>query len=308
MKLSIITSIYNRKKLFVRGLDSIKRQSMDKKDFELVVVDDGSIDDYTELFKNSGLNIKHIKIDHTKHELWDELQNSELKKKLKVPELWYHTPALSTNIGIKQSRGDIICITQPEVIHSPLSMVNGYNNSIGGYSQVFGEIIMAAGRFNDWLDNEGKNWEVKNFQELLRTATDFGKEYEFVPGEYYWFIEFIPRQAALDINGVDEEYLRGVYGEDDNFRIRGRMAVRGEEYRGREGGRQNWQNCVIGIHQSHIEEKHLKQQREGSMWTIGANLNRTRLAEFMKDPQMVANENHLWGDPKCIEKINEYSI
>src|SRR3990172_1318553 len=103
MKLSIILSIFNRKRLFSRGLDSIKKQSMPKEDFEVLVVDDGSIDDYTDLFKDSGLNIRHIKIDHTKHDLYPVLQNDPIKKKLGVPELWYHTPALSINIGIKQA-------------------------------------------------------------------------------------------------------------------------------------------------------------------------------------------------------------
>jgi len=296
--------------LFARGLESIKRQTMDKNEFEVLVVDDGSTDDYTDLFKNAGLNIRHIKIDHTKHDFWQEMQDSEVKKKLKVKELWYHTPALSINIGIKQARGDIICITQPEVIHSPFSMYHGYNNAIGGYSQVFGEIIMANDRFNDWLDNEGKNWEVKDFGELLQIANDFGKEYEFSAGEYYWFIEFIPKEAALSINGVDEEYLHGVYGEDDNFRIRGRMAVRGEEYRGREGGRQDWRDCVIGIHQSHKDEgaKNPKQARESAMWNIGANRNRKRIFEFGLNPQKMANENIVWGNPKCIKEIIDYSL
>jgi glycosyltransferase involved in cell wall biosynthesis len=281
---------------------------MDKNDFEVLVIDDGSTDDYTDLFKNAGINIRHIKIDHTKHDLWKELQESELKKKLKVPELWYHTPALSINVGIKQAKGEIICISQPEVIHSPDSMINGYNNAIGGYSQIFGEVLMATDRFNGWLDNEGKNWDTKSFGELLDIATNFGKEYEFAAGEYYWFIEFLPKQAAIDIGGVDEEYLRGVYGEDDNFRIRGQLAVRGEEYRGRIDSRQSWEDCVIGIHQSHRDENHLKQQRESAMWNTGANHNRSRLQEFMKDPQKVANEGKNWGSDKCIVEEIDYAI
>ena len=45
-------SDFNRKKLFSRGLESIKKQTMPKGDFEVLVIDDGSTDDYTGLFQN----------------------------------------------------------------------------------------------------------------------------------------------------------------------------------------------------------------------------------------------------------------
>lgn len=300
MKLSVIISIYNRKLLFSRGLESIKAQTMDKNDFELIVVDDGSTDDYTDLFKESGLNIKHIRIDHTKHWLYTEMQELSTDGS----EYWYHTPALSINVGLRYSSGEVILITQPEVIHAGNNFTNGYNLATGGYEQVFGEVIMASQGFNNYLDNT-PNWDIKDFDSLI-TQAEIGVDYVFGPDEYYWFIEFMPRIAALSIGGVDEEYLRGVFGEDDDFRRRGRSAVRGETYRKRCNVINGWQSNIVGIHQSHRDESHLKQQRESKFWEEGAKRNRDRYNAGT--PDKVANAGHTWGDIKCIKEINDFSI
>jgi len=44
MKLSIIIPTYNRQKSLERLLDSIVKQTCSKKEFEVIVVDDGSTD------------------------------------------------------------------------------------------------------------------------------------------------------------------------------------------------------------------------------------------------------------------------
>jgi glycosyltransferase involved in cell wall biosynthesis len=271
---------------------------MSPQDFEIIVVDDGSTDDYTKLFKKSGLNIKHIKIDHTKHYLYPEMQQLSEDGS----EYWYHTPALSINIGLKYAQGDVVCITQPEVIHAPNNFINGYNLANSGYEQVFGEVIMASRSFNEYLDKT-PNWLAKDFDSLL-LKSEVGVDYVFGPDEYYWFIEFIPRAAALEIGGVDEQFLRGVFGEDDDFRRRGRLAVRGESYRKRCNLINGWQSNIVGIHQSHKDENHQKQQRDSKFWNDGAERNRNRF--YRETTPNVANIGHEWGDLHCVKGINDY--
>ena len=308
-KLSVIIPIYNRTELFKRGLDSIFRQTMPKGDFEILIIDNRSTEDIKKVFEPyiGKMNIRHIKIDPSQHPIYKEMSaDEEYKKKFNIKENWYHTPAIAINIGIKQARGEIICITQPEVIHAPVNFIHGYNLSKAEYSTVFGEIVLATDRFNQYLQDT-PNWGIKNYPELWQIARDHGKEYEFFEGEYYWYIMFLPKQAAMDIGGVDEEYCRGVYGEDDNFRVRARMAVRNETYRG-ESHCLHGDSCIRGIHQSHRDEagKIENQNRESRHWEIGADTNRKRVEEFYRNPQKLANQGRDWGDEKLITEIKDY--
>jgi glycosyltransferase involved in cell wall biosynthesis len=279
---------------------------MAKEDFEIIVVDDNSSEDLKKVFEPyiGKINIRHIKIDDSQHPIFKELVPNWKGGDYNKQGVWPHTPALSINIGIKHAQGDIICITQPEIIHAPNNFINGYNMANSGYEQIFGECIKVSPRFNQWLD--ANSWYDRDFTEILHQADSLGLEYVFAPGEYYWFVEFIPRQACLDINGVDEEFLRGVYGEDDNFRARGRMATRGETYRGRTNGISGWEGNIIGIHQNHESEKDTikNQDRQSKKWDDGAKINRERF--YKPILEKVANQDEDWGSNKCVKEINDY--
>ena len=69
MKLSVILPIYNRSELLARGLKSIFWQTMDKKDFEIIIVDDNSPEDLSKVYQEyiGKMNIRHIIFDHKKH-------------------------------------------------------------------------------------------------------------------------------------------------------------------------------------------------------------------------------------------------
>lgn len=83
---SVIIPTYNREKLLIRALESLKIQTYKK--FEVIVVDDGSTDN-TEIscvaFKNSFSSFKYFKIDNS------------------------GGPAKPRNIGIENSVGEWIC-------------------------------------------------------------------------------------------------------------------------------------------------------------------------------------------------------
>ncbi len=52
MKISVIIPTFNRKAKLIRTLDSIKRSTFPLKDFEVIIIDDGSSDDTGQIIKN----------------------------------------------------------------------------------------------------------------------------------------------------------------------------------------------------------------------------------------------------------------
>lgn len=273
---------------------------MRPEDFELVVIDDNSTEDITKVLKPyiGRFNIRYIKADTSKHPFYSG----------------YHTQAVTANIGIKKSQGEICCISQPEMIHGPHNLLKGYEQSKINTKQIFAELILANDRFNQWLDEN--DFLEQSFDNLVDLATRFGREYEFanLPEqdffEMYWYICFFPKNSAIGIGGVDEEYLRGVYAEDDNFKSRLRMAGVGELYYGRRQPNALTDNFVVGIHQSHKFEEDLypKQERDSNFWNNGAEINRQRWRNWCMEPKMMANEGMDWGSESYIIKEQYYGI
>ncbi len=94
--ISIVTAYFNRKKQFLRTLQSIALSTI--QDIEIIVVDDGSgpehaIDDCPRLFPQ--LRLSKIPREHR----------------------WYRNPCIPFNIAIQQARGDIIVLQNPECLH-----------------------------------------------------------------------------------------------------------------------------------------------------------------------------------------------
>jgi len=79
-KISVIIPTYNRYKLLLEAINSVKKQTY--KDYELMVVDDGSTDETPKLLHDE--NLKYIRVKHTGN------------------------PGLVRNLGVEQSKGDYI--------------------------------------------------------------------------------------------------------------------------------------------------------------------------------------------------------
>jgi len=95
--ISIVTAYYNRKKLFIRTLESIARSSLIQ-DIEVIAVDDGSkeeerLEDLVSIFPF--LRVKRL----------------EPKNK------WYSNSCIPFNIGFMMAKGDKIIIQNPECLH-----------------------------------------------------------------------------------------------------------------------------------------------------------------------------------------------
>lgn len=308
LKLSIIYSLYNRTKLFERGLETVLRQTMNPAEFEVIVIDDGSTENVLELLgKYQGkLNIHYIRYDHRRHPIWKELNPQLYFPDDFLPadqwpildtnsENWYHTQAISANIGINAALGEIICISQPEILHSPNSFLTGYEGAKQN-RQIFSEIHWGTDRFNQWLSEN--DWQAYPYDSLLEIAENFGAE--FRPAhqpphfyEMYWYTLFLPKSAAIGVNGVDLAYQKGVYAEDDQFKTRVRMAGFPDTWGGRPNMTGSTANYCVGIHQSHQDEgkKYKKQNREGKFWEEGADRNRKLWSDFFTHPYTIANED-----------------
>lgn len=95
--ISIVTAYYNRKKLFIRTLESIAKSSLIE-EVEVIAVDDGSreeerLEDLVSIFP-------FLKV-----------------KRLEPENKWYSNSCIPFNIGFKLAKGDKIIIQNPECLH-----------------------------------------------------------------------------------------------------------------------------------------------------------------------------------------------
>ena len=103
--ISIVTGYYNRKELFICTLNSIVKSKF--KDFEIIAVDDGS---------------------SPEHRLEDLTEDYPFLKiiRLEKSNKWYINPCVTFNIGLREAKGDIIVLQNPECfhVHDILSYLN----------------------------------------------------------------------------------------------------------------------------------------------------------------------------------------
>ena len=266
---------------------------MPKEDFEVIIIDDMSTEDLSKAFAPfiGKLNIRHVRIDHTKHPIYSEMNPSGSNF---LHSQWYHTPALALNIGMRKAVGDVLMFSQPEIIVNENSLNAGYMGAKKG-NFVFGDVVLASIRFNTWLfDSQlgqkarqtSTKFILEEFESMHKNAfSDTG--YKFNDTEMYWFVAFLDRSTALAVGGVDEEYLRGVYAEDDNFRVRIKYAG------------------VPSVRDYEI------QQRDGQFWQNGAAKNRDRYSEWLQrgpDVGVLANQGKDWGSDSCVVLEKNYAL
>ena len=201
----------------------------------------------------------------------------------------------------------MIGLIQPEMILSPHSLQTGYEMAKDGKA-AFGEVWLGAQQFNQFLDDN--EWQKYSYDQLYEIARKFGTEYPYnhMPDqgfyEMYWYTMFFSTKTARDINGVDLRYQTGVYAEDDQFKMRMRMAGCPDTWAGRPNLTGEVGDRIVGIHQSHSHESHRRQQRESLFWNEGANRNRALFRDFCANPYTVANEKtDPWNNSLIISEV-----
>lgn len=102
MKVSIVTATFNRSPQMEYGLSTILKQTDLPEELEIIVVDDGSVDNTKEVFDKlkataswKGIEMKYIYLPHPEHRI----------------------SSIPRNVGIKQATGEIIIFTESEILH-----------------------------------------------------------------------------------------------------------------------------------------------------------------------------------------------
>lgn len=199
--ISVVTAYYNRKKLFIRTLESMK-PFYGKIDFEVIVVDDGSRDE--ERLENLVQDFPFLRV-------------IRLEKEYK----WYKNPCIPFNVGFEAIKGDKVIIQNPECFHFDAilefvdkNLTSNTYLSFGCYS------LDQENTENDSLFEDKTHIKnlIKSNDRVFKTDGDLGwyNHSKFRP-EAFHFCAAITLEDLLDLGGFDERYANGVGFDDDEF-------------------------------------------------------------------------------------------
>ena len=267
--LSIIIPIYNRSGLLDIGLNSLAKQSL--REWELILIDEMSQEDLSRVYKKYPIKVKHIRFNPKGHPYYKG----------------YHTPSLAINLGIKHADGDVICITQPEVIHDTDNLIRGYEQAQQN-ELVYGHTILSHQKSNFTKE--------MTFNECWKEANRLSEP--FADNALYWYAAFIKKAHIEAIRGVEEWYMGGVYAEDDDFKERLRLY----------GVLPVLNKAIRAVHINHNKEGdlYIKQDRNSEFWKKGAERNRKRYYDWLpnrKKGDEVGNQSREWGEEKYIKEV-----
>lgn len=292
---SAVLSIHNRGKLFKRALDSYLWQTIPPAWWEIVLVDDMSTEDLSKTYAHLAgkINLRHIKIDHTVHPYFIRKNPGW---KLGFPKIWYHTPAISINVGCAAALAPVICLCHPEILHAPTNFEIAVRRLARERAYLFGTSYLGTPVINEWL-NENDAWTAEGWHEFLsRVRAD---RLQFYGHDCYWYTSFIPKAAVEAARGVDFEYLNGVAGEDDDFRERVRLA----------GWNPIYDPGLEGFHQDHSDEKEKHRRRDSKEWQTGLVVNRKTYASRKLDGFPVkANQKDDWMAADCVVSETRFRV
>lgn len=294
-RISVVISICNRIRLFERGLFTLYRQSLPKKDYEVIVVcDNRSTEDVHAVLRPY---ITQMQMQ------WALIDNSRWPGPFKIES---HTPALANNIGFRLAKGEVVVVSQPEILHEQTNLQYLYESAMQNVT-VYGNIRHSGPQFPESLDiqeraakqkNEIPQWRQESWQEWMTYRdTDMRTTHDLLHG-MYWYVAGVRKYFVELMRGVDEEYLRGVYGEDDNWKYRLEVA----------GAKPMIDWRVLGIHQDHFNETTAWQNRTSDDWNRRSQINRERLAWWNQNKTLLANEKWQWGDFSAIVDHRVYGI
>lgn len=282
VKVSVIISSRNRVNLFKKTLYTLDKQTLGKQNFEIIILDDKSTEDLFGLCHNihndTGLRIQYICFDRNKGDI--------------KPKTW--TPALSNNIGFKLSRGSVIIISGQETLLHPNSLEISYNKASEGYC-VYGSVYRSTISFANTLN---RVWNMNmSFDDILKIN---GATYDASPlNGWWWYYMATQKEHIMNIGGVDERFMLGIAGEDDDFANRiqhyGVPIIRSKQ--------------IIGVHQDHSREDKKDAfhswRTNKKEWKSLRNHNMKIINNWKSKPYFVVNKNINWGN---LDTINRHEV
>ncbi len=280
IKNSVIISVKDREEYLHRTLYSYSKQTMPKNEFELVIVDDGSKDDLLSLCKrhakSSGLQFQYIRVDTKKGAVFQE----------------GFTPALTNNIGFKNARGSVLIVTGPETLQSEVNMVQTWE-SCKKPRCIYGYVYKSGLRFTDYLKKNKSDWhKYKSFNDILKI--DGAMEIEPDITGFWWYYAAARKEYILGIRGVDERFMKGICGEDDDFANRLRFY----------GVQLIHNKNIVGIHQNHYSDDRRDTVHNirfnKRVWNKMRKINSKYLAKTLESENPIANKHIDWGTSEAI--------
>jgi hypothetical protein len=208
--ISIVTAFYNRKPQFLNTLKTLSASSI--KDFELIIVDDGSDE---------------------AHRLDDVIPSLPFPTQLiRLSRLdrWYCNPCVPFNIGIKKASGDILFLQNPECLHCGDLLKDAcgslHPNEYRAYS-CYGLSHSQTEKLSSFLPERlepGFGGQILSVIGLLRPCNVQEVGYEeswynhpqFRPKAFH-FAACMYRSAMLNLGGFDLRYAGGLCYDDDEL-------------------------------------------------------------------------------------------
>lgn len=210
MKISIVTSYYNRKPQFTNTLKTISK-SKQIDNLELIVVDDCSSEEHS----LEGIST-----------LFPFVKLITLKK----ADRWYTNPCIPFNKAIKAATGDIIVIQNPECLHVGDILDDIANNVTDTNYITYGVYSIdkeTTGFVSDLPYEDDYIFDMIRAQISPMNNVNYAGE-----GKACWYNHSIHRPASYHfigamtkknmdaLNGFDERYSNGIGFDDDEFLFR----------------------------------------------------------------------------------------
>jgi glycosyltransferase involved in cell wall biosynthesis len=203
MRISIVTSYFNRKKLLVNTLKSISKTK--HTDFEFIIVDDASSDE---------------------NRLEDLTQEFPFIKLIRIePEnKWYCNPCVPFNVGFKHVTGDVVIIQNPECLHTTdiITYVNDNLKENDYFS--FACYSISEDKTNNICENMDNITSYENLITNNQGANFDGDDSWYNHSSYrpvgYHFASAIYNEKLKTLGGFDEEYALGLAYDDNEFLYR----------------------------------------------------------------------------------------
>lgn len=209
IEISIVCAYYNRKKLFLRTLESIKKQLKNTEtSIEVIAVDDGS--DESERLEDLIHSFPFLKI-------------IRLEKKDK----WYTNSCIPFNIGFNNVSGNIVIIQNPECLHygniieKALEIKKNEYFSFACYSLG----IDSTDNIEKYLQNESalKELIAQNNEGYIGDGLDCWYNHPIIRPCAYHFCNAIRKEDLEKLGGFDERFAYGVAYDDNEFLHRIKM-------------------------------------------------------------------------------------
>lgn len=204
MKISIVTSYYNRKNLFIKTLESISRQvNADEISLEVIAVDDGS--DANERLEDLQPIFPFLKI-------------IRIEKKDK----WYTNSCIPFNVGFTQAQGEIIILQNPECLHFGNIIAYTLNNIKKNTYLSFGCYSLEeepTDNIDEYLAHPKKLEKLisENNVENTRDGSNSWYNHSVIRSCAYHFCCAILKEDLLDLGGFDPLYANGVAYDDNEL-------------------------------------------------------------------------------------------